>query len=323
MKVAWFDSEEWEKEYLSESEMNITFFEEPLNEENADLTEGFDACAVFVSSEVTREVLEEIETDIVACRSTGYDHVDLETANEQGIQVMNVPEYGANTVAEHTFALLLSLSRKIYSSVERTSEEHRFEHTGLTGFDLKEKKLGVIGTGSIGLHVIRIAKGFGMDVIASDPQPDENKAQELGFMYVSKEDLIEQSDIISLHCPLVNATRHMISDKEIERMDNTVIINTSRGELIETEALLKGLESGKVRSAGLDVLEGEGYISDDLNYLSENEELRILLEDERLMDREDVIVTPHNAFNSKEALERIEDITLENLRNRANTVNQP
>ena len=323
MKVAWFDAEEWEKEYLSDTDLDITFFEQPLNENSLEKTDGFDACTVFISSDINREVLENTDVEMIACRSTGFDHVDLEAANEQGTQVMNVPEYGSNTVAEHTFALMLSLSRKIYSSLERTSEEHRFEHSGLTGFDLKGKKLGVVGTGAIGLHVIRIARGFDMEVIASDPEPDEEKAEELGFMYVSKEDLVRKSDISTLHCPLVDATRHMISGSEIQRIEDTVIINTSRGELIETEALLEGLETGKVKAAGLDVLEGEGKIEDDINYLSDNEDLHILLEDEKLMDRDDVIVTPHNAFNSREALERIEDVTLENLKQRRNTVNQP
>jgi D-lactate dehydrogenase len=324
MRVAWFDAEDWEREYLEEVEdIEIEFFEEPLNEDTADLVEGFDAVAVFVSSEVSGEVLRQIDVEIVACRSTGFDHVDLQTANEEGINVCNVPEYGANTVAEHTFALLLSLSRKIYPAVQRTSQDHRFDHTGLTGFDLKDKKLGVFGTGSIGLHAIRIAKGFGMDVIASDPQPKHDKAEEMGFMYVSKEDLIEQADIISLHCPLVDATRHMISDSEIEAMNETVILNTSRGELIDTEALLKGLKNGNVKCAGLDVLEGEGYIDDDISYLSDGEDMRVLLEDHKLMERDDVLVTPHNGFNSREALERIEDVTLENLREFSNVVNNP
>jgi len=325
MKVAWFDTEEWEKEYLQgkTEDLEIEFFEESLSKETVSKAEGFDAATVFVESDLGSEVLEKIDADIVACRSTGYDHVDLEKADEENIRIFNVPEYGSTTVAEHTFGLILALSRKIYSAVRKV-DEGSFDHEGLRGFDLEGKTLGVIGTGSIGQNVIRIANGFNMDVIASDPYPDQEVAEELGFMYVSREDLLKKSDIVSIHCPLTEDTKHLLSDGEFDLMDGTVLVNTSRGEIIETEALIKALEDGKVSQTGLDVLEEECYIEDDIEYLSELEEKcdpEIILEDHILMNREDVLITPHNAFNSREALHRIEETTLENLRDRENPVN--
>ncbi|WP_347721814.1 NAD(P)-dependent oxidoreductase [Candidatus Nanohalococcus occultus] len=325
MKVAWFDAEDWEKEYLEDKEydLEIDFFEESLNSETVELAEGYDAVAVFVSSDVNGEVLDSLDADLVACRSTGFDHVDTEKAREQGIDVCNVPYYGANTVAEHTFGLILALSRKIYSAIRKV-DEGDFDHEGLRGFDLEGKKLGVVGTGSIGKHVIQMANGFGMDVIASDPKPDHEAAEELGFMYVSNEDLFRQSDIITLHCPLVEQTEHLLSEEEFDLMDGTVLVNTARGGLIDTEALIEALEKDQVKSAGLDVLEEECFLEDDIGYLSEMEDEcdpKTILEDHILIDREDVLITPHNAFNSIEALQRITDTTLDNLENRKNVVN--
>jgi D-lactate dehydrogenase len=325
MKVAWFDTEGWEREFLEgkAGDIEIEFFEDSLTLETVGKAEGFDAVTVFVDSRVSSEVLKGLEVDYVACRSTGYDHVDLEEADRRDIKVFNVPEYGGTTVAEHTFGLILALSRKIYSAIRKV-EKGEFDHRELRGFDLEGKKLGVVGTGSIGRNVIRIANGFNMDVVASDPQPDHEAAEELGFMYVSEEDLFRESDIVSIHCPLNEATRHLISGEELQLMDGTLLINTSRGEIVDTEALIKALESGNVEAAGLDVLEEEEYLEDDLEYLGDLEEKcdpEVILEDHILMNRDDVLITPHNAFNSKEALERIERVTLENLRHKQNPVN--
>lgn len=325
MKVAWFDAEEWEKDYLEEKDhgLEIDFYNDPVNSYGADKLAEYDALSVFVSSDVDEKVLEDFGGFLVACRSTGFDHVAMDKAKREGVQVCNVPEYGDNTVAEHTFGLILALSRKIYAAIRKV-EEGDFNHDGLRGFDLEGKTLGVIGTGSIGKHVIKIAKGFGMDVIASDTQPDHQAADELGFMYVSQEDLIKKSDIITLHCPLVEATRHLLGEEEFEKMDGTLLVNTARGELIDTEALIQALEENKVKATGLDVLEEECYIEDDINYLGELEDKcdpKIILEDHLLIGRDDVLITPHNAFNSIEALQRIADTTIENLNHQTNVVN--
>jgi len=324
MRVAWFDAEDWETEFLQDKtdELDIEFFEVPLNPRTAEKAKDFDAVTVFVESKVNKEVIKEIDVDYIACRSTGFDHVDIEAAENNDVSVFNVPRYGGTTVAEHTFGLILSLSRKIYSAIRKV-DDGSFDHQGLRGFDLKGKTLGVIGTGTIGKNVIRIANGFDMNVIASDPCPDKETADELGFMYVSREDLLKKADIVSIHCPLTDGTEHLISEEEFELMDQSVLINTSRGKIIDTEALIKALENNNVRAAGLDVLEEECYFEDDLEYLGQLKQKcdpEVILEDHILLDREDVLVTPHNAFNSQEALERIEETTLKNLTEKENSV---
>lgn len=327
MKVAWFDTEEWEKDYISDGEtgLEIDFYDESLNQENVDKADGYDAVSVFVSSSVNKEVINELDVNQIACRSTGFDHVNTEKAADEGIIVSNVPNYGGTTVAEHTFGLILSITRKIHEAIEKV-EEKEFDHSGLRGSDLKGKKLGVIGTGTIGKNVIRIANGFDMHIVAYDPKPDREAEHEMGYMYVELADLLEQSDIVTLHCPLVEQTKHLLSEEEFQKMDETVLINTARGELIDTEALIKALENNSVKSAGLDVLEEECYIEDDIEMLDNLEDEcdpQLILEDHILMERDDVIITPHNAFNSEEAMERIVDTTVNNLERKSNVVNKP
>ncbi len=324
-KVAWFDVSGFEKNFFKEidTDLTITFFEQPLNEKTAELAKGFDAVSVFINSDVNEKVLKEIDVDIVACRSTGFDHVDIETAEKLGITVCNVPEYSSNTVAEHTFALMLSVSRKIYDAINKV-KDGTFDHEGLRGFDLKEKTLGVIGTGSIGLNAIRIANGFQMEVVAYDPFPKHEESKKLGFEYVELNELLERSDIVSLHCPLNKHTEHIISEEEFEIMEEVVLINTSRGGLVDTEALIKALDDGSILGAGLDVLEDECGLSDDIDYLGEMEDkcdLQTILHDHILIKREDVVVTPHNAFNSEEALTRLVESTIDNLKEEKNPVN--
>lgn len=327
MEVAWFDTEEWEREFLEEKELafDVDFYDKPLTEDNVEKAGGYDAVAVFVTSEVDEEVVEELDAKLIACRSTGFDHVATEKAAEEGIQVCNVPEYGGTTVAEHTFGLIIALSRKIYDAIEKVNNGE-FDHEGLRGFDLKGKKLGVIGTGTIGKNVIRIANGFDMHVIASDPQPDEKAAAELGYMYVSREDLLKEADIVTLHCPLVEETKHMLSNEEFELMNGSILVNTARGGLIDQEVMIEALEDGKLEAAGLDVLEEECMIEDDMRYLgnvADECDPEVIMEDHILMERDDVLITPHNAFNSREAMERIAETTLENIRNHENIVNNP
>ena len=309
MKVAWFDHQDWE-ETIEKYDM----FEESLNEENCEGLD-FDVVSVFASSEVTAKVLEEIRPEAVVTRSTGFDHIDLEKADEMGIEVYNVPHYGSNTVAEHAFGLLLSLSKKIPQAEKKTHKE--FSHQGLEGFELKDKKFGVVGTGEIGQKAIHMAKGFDMDVIAYDPYEKEGLEEELGFMYVTFEDLIDQADIISLHCPLTDENHHLFSEKEFDRMEDAVIINTARGELIDSKALLKALKEDSVSYAGLDVLEMEKEMQkiEDLSEKKEfcSEEFQANC---KLIEREDVIVTPHSAFNTKEAKNRIFETSIRNIEKR-------
>ena len=307
--IGWFNLQEWEKERLENTGMNVETFEESLKEDSCEGVDC-DVISVFASSEVTSEVLEKVEPEAVFTRSTGFDHIDTDKAEKMGIEVYNVPHYGSSTVAEHAFGLLLSLSKKIPRAVKRT--KHDFSHKGLTGFELAGKKFGVIGTGEIGQKAIRMAKGFDMDVIAYDPYGNDKLEEELGFMYVSMEDLLKKSDVISLHCPLTDDNYHMLSGDEFEQMEDTVLINTARGSLIDSNALLEALENGNVRSAGLDVLETEDEMRNMEDY--DGSEFHGDLEsDHKLIERDDVLVTPHDAFNTEEAKQRILETTLRNI----------
>lgn len=305
-RVAWFDAKEWEKQYLKDKVHNfdIDFFEESLNEDNTSKAEDYEIVSVFVDSDINQKVIDKIDADFIACRSTGIDHVDTDYAAQKSVMVANVPNYGPSTVAEHTFGMLLDLTRKI-TEARNMAEHGKFSHKDLRGTDLQGKKIGVIGTGEIGERVIEIARGFRMDVIAYDPYPREGLEHKLGFMYVDLKDLIEQSDIIAVHCPLTDDNHHLLSEKEFELMNDTIILNSARGPLIDTEALIEALENGNVSMAGLDVLEEEYKDSSEI------------------LERKDTLVTPHNAFNSREALHRICDTTLKNIEERENVVNTP
>ncbi len=273
--------------------------------------------SVFIYSNLDASVLRQLPSlRMIATRSTGYDHIDMAYCRERNIVVSNVPSYGANTVAEHAFALLLSLSRNIYQARERTLHND-FSFHGLQGFDLMGKVLGVIGTGQIGEHVIRIAKGFEMQVLAYDPHQDVAGSQQLGFEYVDFDALLTRSDVISLHCPLTAQTQHLIGMHAFKKMKKGVyLINTARGGLIDTEALLWALDEEIVAGAGLDVLEEEEAVREERELLSgrfDGHKLQAVLRNHILSKHEQVIITPHIAFNSREAVERILETTLENI----------
>lgn len=274
----------------------------------------------------------------VATRSSGYDHIDLVACRERGIITCSVPSYGENTVAEHTFALILSLTRRL-REVATAKRVGRFSFEELRGFDLHGKTLGVIGAGRIGLHVLRLARAFGMEALAFDSQPSDVIASLLGFSYVRLDEILRRSHVLSLHVPLTPATVHLLDrDAFAKCRDGVIVINTARGGVIDTEALLEALDSGRVGGAGLDVLEDErvfrkaasSVIADQIvEYLRADpvspeernqreperlEELRTLGRNEALLARPDVVFTPHVAFNSVEAVERIDQVTVENIR---------
>jgi D-lactate dehydrogenase len=274
--------------------------------------------SVFIQSHLDENALSQVPNlKLIATRSTGYDHIDLAYCKSRGITVSNVPVYGDNTVAEHTFALILALSRKVIQSYDR-ARSGSFSLTGLQGFDLRGKTLGVVGTGHIGIHVIRIARGFMMNVIAFDPRSDKRLADALDFTYVdSLDSLLAASDIVTLHAPMAPATQHMINAQSIQRMKRgALLINTARGGLVDTEALLAALQSGHLGGAGIDVFEGEALIKEERQLLSNEynvDELRTIIKDLVLLRHENVVVTPHVAFNSAEALERILVTTIQNI----------
>jgi D-lactate dehydrogenase len=253
----------------------------------------------------------------VTTRSMGYDHVDLAACAAHGVTFSRVPVYGERTVAEHAFGLILALSRKIFLAAERT-KKGIFDYRGLQGFDLYKKTLGVVGGGKIGMNSARIAKGFGMDVVVSDPFPRAELAAEIGFAYVPLEELLRRSDVITLHAPYMPTTHHMINGGNVGMIKRgALLVNTARGALVETKALLRALQEGILSGAGLDVLEEELAVIEE-NKLSDQDlpqksDLMTVIRDNVLVERNDVIITPHIAFNSREAVERILETTVENL----------
>ncbi len=311
----------WEKEHIKKnfSEREIYFSDETAQDQikNLGKTENL---SVFINSKIDKKLIAEMpHLRYITTRSTGFDHIDLKAAQEKGIVVCNVPTYGENTVAEHTFALILSLSRNLRKAYLRTVQNN-FSLEGLMGFDLKGKTLGVVGTGHIGLHVIRMALGFGMKVIAFDIKKQNFLSEVLNFEYVSFEDLLKGSDIISLHAPYLPTTKHLINKNNIHLIKKgAVLVNTARGGLIETDALVEALDKKILSGAGLDVLEEEEYVLEEKRLLkgAETEEhwkhLRTTLKNHVLLHRENVIYTPHMAFYSYEAVQRILDTTIENI----------
>lgn len=320
-KIAFFEIEDREKEYLKEKldkDIEATFSSDHIDLENVSEYKDIDGLAIFIFSPIDKSIMDKLPNlKFITTMSTGFDHIDLVECKKRGIEVMNVPFYGENTVAEHTFALILSLSRKIPQSVERTKKED-FSYDGLRGFDLKDKTIGVIGTGHIGQHVIRMAKGFEMNVVAFDPFPNEKAAKELKFEYVKTlEDLLKKSDVVTLHVPYNKKTHHLINSKNIKLIKKgALLINTARGGLIETKALVDALNDGILSGVGLDVLEEEMLVKEEKQLLSKHfnkDDFKTALENHILIHDDRVIITPHNAFNSEEALRRILDTTVENV----------
>ena len=334
MKICFVETESLEEEFFRtelDGEHELAFVG-GLDETPADI----ECLSVFVHSKVTPEYLAAHPAlRLIVTRSTGYDHVAVAEARKRGITVCRVPNYGENTVAEHSFALLLALSRRLRESLAAYSNRH-FSYQALRGFDLMGKTFGIIGTGRIGLHAARIARGFQMEVLAYDVKTQPLVAATLDFEYVPFEDLLRRSDVISLYIPLLRGTRHILNRTTLSLCKRgVVLINTARGDLIDTAALLEALESGQVGGAGLDVLEDERVLQQEGTriigeeiisnlHLSDSpqesiqipervEELRALVRDSRIIERGNVVFTPHSAFNSTEAVKRIDQQTVWNI----------
>ncbi len=320
MKIHYFSSEPWEEEFVRTrlQDAEVMFHEKSLSA-YPDLSDpDADVLCTFIESPIgAAEMGRFPNLKLIATRSTGFDHIDLAAAKERNILIANVPSYGENTVAEFSFALLLSLSRRIPEAREHILSGG-FSPAGLRGFDLAGKTIGVVGCGHIGMHVIRMANGFGMNVLGFETHPDEARARTAGFTYASLPDLLAASDIVTLHVPYNAHTHHLINKENIGLMKKgAYLINTSRGAVVETEALVGALESGALAGAGLDVLEEEGDLDDEMKLLSvphpNAEAIRITLENHYLISHPRVIVTPHLAFNTTEAIERILDTTIQNI----------
>ncbi len=312
IKIAFFDAKEYDRSSFinsnSNGEFKIKFYETRLSEDTCPLAEGFDVVCVFVNDDVNKAVIDKLKdmgVKLIALRCAGYNNVDIEYAYEK-IHVVRVPAYSPYAVAEHAMALLLTSIRRIHKAYIRT-KDFNFSLNGLTGFDLHGKTVGVIGTGKIGRIFIDICRGFGMKIIAYDKFP----AADSGIEYVSLDEIWERSDIISLHCPLTAENKHMINAETMEKMKKgVVIINTSRGALIDSEALVEGIKARKIGAACLDVYEEESnvFFHDYSNHIVNDDTLA------RLISMPNVIVTSHQAFLTNEALKNIADTTFDNIR---------
>lgn len=309
------------KEYLRNkmAGFSCAIHEENISEIN--LSPKTKILAIFMESLVTKKIINKLpDLEMIATMSTGYDHIDIHTAKTKKIPVCNVPSYGENTVAEHAMALLLGLTRKLFQSVKKV-KEGVYDFHGLRGVDLKGKTIGVIGTGRIGAHLIKMAQGFEMEVLGYDPYPNQELSKKYNFKYVKLDELLAHSDFISLHVPLFKDTYHLINKKNIKKVKKgAYIINTARGGLIDPEALVWALHNNHIAGAGLDVLEDENLIQNEEKIIGActNCQLKTNLMNNIIIDHPNTIVTPHNAFNSTEALKRIVDTTVENIKSFAN-----
>ena len=323
MKIVFLESGRKEADYVKSKlgkigKHKIVFFEGELNHNNLSAVKNAEALVLFIGSKITGDVLKELpKLKYIATMSTGYDHIDIGACKSRGVEVSNVPYYGENTVAEHTFGLILNLSRKIYKAIERTKRDE-FSLNGLEGFDLRGRTLGVIGAGHIGQKVIKMARGFDMKVIAYDRTPDRKLMKKLGYSNVSLNNLLKNSDIITIHVPLVSGTRHLINMDNIKLIKKgTYLVNTARGEIVDTRALKYALDREILAGAALDVLEGEEDVKDEAELLKKRvkpSDWETFIRNHLLLKDKDVIVTPHSAFYSKEAIQRILDTTVENVK---------
>ena len=313
MRIAFYDTKPYDKiwfdEFAPKYDVEIRYIEGRINTENVIMASGCEAICVFVNDEITAEVAKllcDIGVKLILLRCAGYNNVDLKAVKDQ-ITVMRVPSYSPSAVAEHAAALILAVNRKTHRAYVRT-KEFNFNINGLMGFGLDGKTAGIIGTGKIGQSLIRILKGFGMNILAYDVYPNKS----LDVNYVKLDTLLEESDVISLHCPLLSETYHMINKFSIGKMkDGVILINTSRGSLIDTDDLIDGLKSRKIYGVGLDVYEEEDeyFFQDKSDEIMDNEQLAYL------MTFPNVLITSHQAFFTEEAMMAIARTTLDNFKN--------
>jgi len=312
---------DWERDYLQERLANfqVKFIKGTTKEHGTIEDKDVEALCFFVDSPIDKKLLDQCPSlKLLVARSTGLNNIDMDDAVSRGVKICYVPSYGKNTVAEYTFGLMIMVLRKLYEAYDRVRDGN-FSRKGLCGVDLCGKTLGVIGTGDIGSRVVRIGTAFGMKVLVFDINIDEMLVKETGCKYISFDNLLAQSDIITLHLPYNKSTHHMINMNNIGNIKKgSFLINTARGPIVETAALVKGLQGEILAGAGLDVLEEEGVMGDDTHLLLEEHpkaiELQIVLANHYLINHPRVIVTAHNAFNTFEARKRILDCTIDNIK---------
>lgn len=316
MRIAVFSTKGYDQHFLDKANRDhghgheFTFFEPRLVEDTAGLAAGYPAVCPFVNDRLNGQVLRTLHgggTELIALRSAGFNHVDLEAAEALGLTVVRVPAYSPSAVAEHALALILGLNRRIYRAYNRVRDGN-FSIEGLLGFDLHGKTVGVIGTGRIGVLFAEMLQGFGCEILAFDPYPNEDGDRVAS--YVSLRELFGRSDVISLHCPLTPETHHLIDAEAVSQMkDGVMLINTSRGQLVDTLAVIEGLKSGRIGYLGLDVYEEEE------NLFFEDLSGRVIQDDAftRLLTFPNVLITGHQAFFTREAITSIAETTLANV----------
>lgn len=322
-KIAFFGVKSWERAIIEKEISQLDTFGVGIFEcevqDNLEQASKYEIISTFVYSVMDKKVLDSMPNlKMIATRSTGFDHIDIDECKKRKIMVSSVPDYGSNTVAEYTFALLLAVARKIVMAKESV-ENGEFSPEGLTGVDIYKKTIGVIGTGKIGQNVIRIARGFGMKVLGVDRLADPLLAKKMGFKYVDLETCLRESDFLTLHVPYTPETHHLINKKNIRLMKRTsYLINTSRGPVVETEAIVWALNNKIIAGAGLDVTEEESLVESMSVVVSKKvskDDLKEILSFHLLRDRDDVVFTPHNAFNTQEAIGRIIQTTVDSIKN--------
>lgn len=315
MKIAVFSSKPYDRQALDaanpQGELQFTYLEPRLMPDSAHMAHGYRGVCAFVNDRLDRDVLTTLAaggTRLIALRSAGFNNVDLDAARELGLSVVRVPAYSPNSIAEHTVGLMLALNRKLHRAYNRVREGN-FALDGLLGFDMAGKSVGIVGTGKIGTVVCKILHGFGCRIIGYDPYPSE-QAREAGVEYMDLDDLLRSADIITLHLPLTPETHHMIDAEAIKRMKpGAMLINTSRGALLNTPAVIEGLKSGQIGYLGLDVYEEEDdiFFQDLSSYILQDDVFA------RLLTFPNVLITGHQAFFTQEALEAIATTTVANI----------
>lgn len=324
MKIAFFEVEDWEKIHLERKlkEYNIneeiTFTKEELDENNIDRYKNYEVISIFIYSKITKNIIDKMpDLKLIITRSSGYDHIDIDYAKEKGITVVNIPGYGNNTVAEYTFGLIISLARKLKPTILRV-ENGDFSRQGLMGIDLMGKTIGIIGTGRIGSYVARIAHGFGMKILAYDRSKKQELIEKYNVEYVGLEELLMRSDIVTVHMPYTKSTHYLINKFNIKLMKlDAMLINTSRGAVVELEAVIEALKEGRLAGGvALDTLEADETGVEE-EFLKKEDiptlKLKKAMESFYVLHEENVILTPHCAYYTKDAQERILDLTVENI----------
>ena len=322
-KIAFFDVDEKEQNTLSrafdnEESCELSFYRKSLDIHTADSAGDAEGIGIFIQSRITQDILGLLpRLKTIATMSTGFDHIDTDACKARSITVCNVPSYGDNTVAEYAFGLIIALARKLKPTFERV-ERGIFSRAGLMGTDIKGKTLGLIGIGRIGAHMAKLGWAFGMKVIAYDLRPDKALSEKFGVIFAELDDVLQQADVISLHVPYLPSTHHLINEERLRMVKPTaMLLNTSRGKVVDTKAVSTALREGRLGGAALDTFEGEEVWIEE-EFLKRDElaaiPLREAMESFSIMRSEHAILTPHNAFNTREAMDRILITTAENLK---------